>query len=225
MAHKGYKQTDAHKAKYKDRIPWNKGKKGVQRHSVETRKKISISGIGRKLSAAHREHVRLSRIGMHHSAITCTKIGNIHRGVKHTVEQNEIWRLARIKYLTEHPKVFKNTKIEQIIERELRLRNIKYTRQYYVKQARHIVDFFIEPNIVIECDGDYYHCWPGKYAPDYYNKITKQLAREHWAKDAELTCILIESGFEVYRFWEHEIYKSAKDCVENIVLTADKFGL
>lgn len=72
---KGKKLTEEHKKKIsdsqkghknylpKDFVPWNKGKK-VKPASIETRMKISIAKLGRKLSIEHKQHIGDSKRGM-----------------------------------------------------------------------------------------------------------------------------------------------------------------
>ena len=40
---------------------------------------------------------------------------------------------------------------------------IQFVEQKYFRLARHRVDIFIEPNICIEVDGDYFHANPHPY--------------------------------------------------------------
>jgi len=66
-----------------------------------------------------------------------------------------------------------------------------------------IVDFYLpEYRIVIECDGDYWHNLPG--------------TRE---KDEMKDKVLIFNGFNVYRFWEHEINESVESCINKLLLS------
>ena len=69
-----YTRTDWHKkiisASSKNRTPWNKGEKGVQICSIETRKKMSVVRKGKntwsrgcKLSDEHKKKVSISLIG------------------------------------------------------------------------------------------------------------------------------------------------------------------
>jgi hypothetical protein len=86
----------------KGHIPWNKGLKGVQDRSLETRKKISegMKGKstawlkGRKLTQAHKDKLSVSgsgkkrpwvkgqKIGFKHSKESLLKMGAAHRGEK-----------------------------------------------------------------------------------------------------------------------------------------------
>jgi very-short-patch-repair endonuclease len=94
---------------------------------------------------------------------------------------------------------YSDTSIELKIEAELKLRNINYQKQVWI--CRCLVDFYLpETRTIIECDGDYWHNLPG--------------AQE---KDARKNNLWGFNGFAVYRFWEHEINKSPKDCINKII--------
>jgi len=58
-AYLNYKNNPYFQGKY----PWNKGKKGVQKHSEITRKKISNSLKGIPKSFIHKKNISLSKLG------------------------------------------------------------------------------------------------------------------------------------------------------------------
>lgn len=63
----------------KDHIPWNKGKKGLQKHSEETKRKIGEAARNRKVSKKTRR-----------------KIGLIHKGIRFSKEAREKMRLSHL---------------------------------------------------------------------------------------------------------------------------------
>ena len=65
----------------------------------------------------------------------------------------------------------------------------------------------IEREIIIECDGDFIHCNPAKYPPDYirFPNGDRRTAKMIWEKDEERTRQLKEKGYIVIRLWENEI--------------------
>ena len=95
---------------------------------------------------------------------------------------------------------FKDTSIEIKIGKELKKRNINFLKHEYILGIN--VDFYLPKyNIIIECDGDYWHNLPG--IPE---------------KDAIKTNILLSNGYRVFRFWEHEIDRSSSDCIDSCKL-------
>ena len=117
--------------------------------------------------------------------------------------------------LGHNPIPFYSTSIERVITTELFLRNIDFNMQYCIKSKlkKFIkVDIFIEPNIIIHCDGCYFHncsiCGFNNY------KFTDKIYVEHLT-DNELE----QKGYIVLRFWEHDIHKDVLgicDFIQNI---------
>jgi len=89
-------------------------------------------------------------------------------------------------------KTFKcfDTVPERIMEGNLLRSGFMVQKQFHVLGVG-LVDFYLpEENIVIECDGDYWH---GSDRP------------EQQRKDKIRTEKLQQLGYKVFRFWEHEI--------------------
>lgn len=57
---------------------------------------------------------------------------------------------------------------------------------------------------VIECYGDYWHCNPEKYRPDYYHQRVKKTAQEIWDYDKERIELLEDMGYTVKIIWEND---------------------
>ena len=76
-------------------------------------------------------------------------------------------------------------------------------------------DFYdISSNKIIEFYGDYYHCNPNKYAPDFFNNNTQLTAQEKWISDEHRIKILEnEFGAEVLIIWEFDVRNSRKEVV------------
>mgnify|MGYP001574176391 CR=1 FL=1 len=129
-------------------------------------------------------------------------------GRKHTEESKKKQREAHINNLNPN-KIFKNTSIEIKIETELQRRNINYQKQVPLCKIA-IVDFYLpEYRIVIQCDGCFYHNCPEHY-PDYHTGRKE--------KDEQQDKVLTFNGFNVFRFWEHEINKDTKECINKLFL-------
>lgn len=92
------------------------------------------------------------------------------------------------------------TSIEIKMADELSARGIDYIEQYNVGD-RYVVDFYIPKyNIIIECDGDYWHNLP-----------------EVVAKDKRKNVYIKACGYSLYRFWEHEINTDVSACVDIVL--------
>ena len=106
--------------------------------------------------------------------------------------------------------VFKDTSIEIKIENELIKRGINYQKQVPLcKVAR--VDFYLpEYRIVIQADGCYWHNCPIHGRGEIKNCSEKDKRQDN---------VLTFNGFNVYRFWEHDINNSVEECINKLDLT------
>jgi len=95
---------------------------------------------------------------------------------------------------------FYNTDIERLIEDELIKRKIPYTKQVPLFGIA-LVDFLLPKDIVIQCDGEYWH--------------STRSAKE---RDLNQDFVLTFYGYRIFRFTGNEIKKSAKKCMNKIPL-------
>lgn len=196
LANKGKKHpplSEEHKQKLRGRIPWNK----EIAMSEEQKSKMSLRFKGMRLNTG-RTHIKK---GQRLSPKT-----EFQKGSKHTEE----WKKNAREWMLAHPnKHFKETSIELKIENELKKLGIDYQKHISLCNIAN-VDFYIpEQKIVIQADGCYWHNCP-------VHKPNGNIFRKE--KDIRQDKVLIENGLKVFRFWEHEINKSAKECVDKIEL-------
>lgn len=113
------------------------------------------------------------------------------------------------------------TDIEIIMKKNLELAKIKFSEQATKLPGR--PDFFINPNIVIFCDGDFTHRNPNstyaggrkKYPLD--RMIRGKTSKEIWEKDEKITNELKRLGYTVLRFWGEEINTDIEKCLKKIL--------
>lgn len=92
-----------------------------------------------------------------------------------------------------------DTTIEIAMENEFKRRNIPYVKQYAVNMFA--ADFYLpDYNLIIECDGDYWHSLD--------HQITKDKRKNSHYQTL---------GYSVYRYWEHEIKEDVSACVDDIL--------
>ena len=159
----------------KGMIPWNKGKKGLQKYH-------NLSGL---------ELGRGWMKGKHHTQEAKDKVGIANKGRlpwntgKHRDEETKYkLRMARLKQRF----IRKNTTIECAVYEELKLRGFVFETQKPIGN-RFIVDAYIPSlNLVIECDGDYWH------------SLSKTKERDKLKND-----YLNDNGFGLLRLTETEI--------------------
>jgi very-short-patch-repair endonuclease len=160
--------------------PWSKGKHW--NYSEETRKKAS-ERMSKQMKG------NKFNLGKHHSEETRKKMRE-NSGIKgkhHSEETIEKIKEARAKQIFP----VKDTPIEVKIQNYLKQLNIDFLTHQYIKDIEHgyQCDILIPSmNLVIECDGDYWHKYP--------------IGREI---DNIRTSELLEKGFKVLRLWECDI--------------------
>lgn len=83
---------------------------------------------------------------------------------------------------------------------------------------------FPKQKLIVEYNGDYWHCNPaiGKYLPDFFHPKKNATAQEIWAEDARRINILNANGYDVYVVWESEFKKSVSDVIAKIARKLDE---
>jgi very-short-patch-repair endonuclease len=98
------------------------------------------------------------------------------------------------------------SKLEKTFANILDLLDIKYQQFFYAKEIKAFYDFFIpEHNLIIEVDGDFWHCNPSKFPNPKYTTQKRNLQRDkiktQWALD---------NDYKLLRFWEDDIKNNIK---------------
>jgi very-short-patch-repair endonuclease len=186
------KRSSETKKKYGVNI-WNRGLKGVQKPSKETKEKMSKSHKG------HSYYGGGPIVGHPVSLETRRKISkkSYEQSMKLTKEE----RIERALHAIQGIKR-SQTKPERIIENILKSLNIQYESQKKISKIC-IPDFFIQPNICIFADGDYWHNIP---------KVKE--------RDIAQNQKLKERGYIYLRFWENDLKKHP----ENIIKILSKYS-
>lgn len=160
-------------------IPWNKGKKlsDEYRGKLKKAKENYKPNFGGKHYNGHKFVDKNMR----------DKISKSLMG--HEVKQSTInkIKIARAKQILP----IKDTKIEIKIQNYLKQLGIEFFTHQYMKEIEHgyQCDILIPSmNLVIECDGDYWHKYPTGNEIDHVR-----------------TSELIKNGFKVLRLWECKI--------------------
>ncbi len=167
--------------------------------SNETKKKLSIINTNKHPSEETKRKTSKSMMGKNkgkrRTLADRKKLSNAHRDIKRTKESKLKQSITMKKLFLSGkwiPKIsykFKNTSIEIAMEKQLKLNNINYEKQKYIKNVG-FVDFFLtEYDIIIECDGNYWHNKEGAQQKD----ISRDFAAMFFHK------------YQTIRFWEHEI--------------------
>ena len=173
-----------------------KGKKD----SEETFRKKSLAQKGKKKSDGWKKKIGLGNKGKIRSKDTKMKIST-----------------ARAKQV--FPK--KDTKIELITQSILEKNkiNFKKHKNFKLRKSNHQADIVIEPNKVIEVNGDYWHFNPKIYHAESTQKLRDKsiLAKEKWAYDKYLIEGMESQGYKVLVVWESELKKELDKTTKKIL--------
>ncbi len=180
---------------------WNKGKKYPEFSGKNhwNWKGSTICECGAKKSIPAKNCQTCANI-----KISKRMLGNKHGlGTKHTLEN----RRKMSEYRVAHPiQVFKDTKIEVIIENLLQKYRIDYLKQAPLCKVT-VSDFYLEDSkIAIFCDGCYWHGCKIHRSIDKAVKLNQNQNR-----------VLMENGISVIRLWEHDIKNNPEDCISRII--------
>lgn len=198
--------------------------------SNETKKKISEANKGKLVGDKH------PMKGKKHSEKSIKKMKESHKNItdetKNKISKANKGRISPFKGVTEryseetirklsesrNKQTFpiKDSKPEKMVQKGLSLAKISFITQksFKVSKGYHKVDIFIEPNICIECDGNYWHADP-KY-PDDTIIIRNRTAKMIRENDKKIVQDLENQGNIVHRFWQTEIEEDLNKCINKI---------
>jgi len=91
-----------------------------------------------------------------------------------------------------------------IIEGQFKIENLKY-------------DILIKgKNVIIEYNGDYWHCNPNKYKADYFNQKKQKYAHELWEQDRIKKELAEKSGYKLFIIWEQDYMFQKEKTIKHI---------
>lgn len=140
-----------------------------------------------------------------------TGVGNPFYGKKHTKES--LKKLS--KTLTNDPRKFSSSsKPEKIIEEIIKSIGLEVKRTYKVNE--YVCDIFIPKfNLIIEYNGDYWHCNPIKYDSLYIHPHKKKTSHQIWEDDKSRIDNIIKYGYNLEVVWESNF--DEKTTIQNII--------
>ena len=128
-----------------------------------------------------------------------------------TDEWREKKRIDAVKILESGVISKTNSKPQQLVDTILDKNNIKYEREKGIKY--YCIDNFLENNLMIEVQGDYWHCNPIKF----HDKINKTQYERIPKDKRKHTYVKNKYGIEILYLWESDIYNNLKKC-EKLIL-------
>ena len=237
------KQSIAQKKRFEKEDIWNKGKKP----SPKTLKKMSKTWFkkGQKPWMKGKKQSEESKQKMSKSKKKLFASGYVHpmQGTEQSEEskQNHSKFMKKLyadnlmvspmkgkKHLPASRKKIREKRLHQVfpqkdaksteipLQKQLKENNIKFEKH---KPISGQPDIFIEPNICIFADGDYWHANPKFYKSDSPILSSRGLkpAYKIWEKDERIRQKLIQKGYNVLRLWEEEIKNNPEKCLRKII--------
>jgi G:T-mismatch repair DNA endonuclease (very short patch repair protein) len=87
------------------------------------------------------------------------------------------------------------------------LKKMKQNPKGSFSVGRYVCDIYIEKyNLIIEFNGDYWHCNPLKYNGDYFHPHKKKTAKDIWNEDKIRVDKIKEYGYTLEVIWESDFY-------------------
>ncbi len=188
------------------RTTWNKGLGLDDPRVAENIKKVNTAERALKISKA------LS--GKEHSDEHTKNWKEVMQKYWNNPEYRNKLSLSAIKRMIEYSQV-RTSKLETDFENLLKELKIEYKRSYYITDSNKssIFDFkLLHKPILIEIDGDWYHCNPDLNIKPLYEiqikNVSNDLIKNEQAK---------RHGYILLRFWEHDIKNNRISVVKQLL--------
>lgn len=169
---KGFKFSDEERRKMSERrkgLPSKlKGRHLSEAHKMKISRSLSVALVGHKLPEETKE--------------------KISKSVRKAMQSEIVKEKCRLGGLIAN-QVHGPSKIEFKVKEQLDKYGVLYIHQKPIANGHFILDFWLpEYQLVIECNGDYWHSKPDKIA-----------------RDKELEKYVLSKGKDILWLWEHEI--------------------
>ncbi len=180
----------------------NKISESLKKHirTPEHQRNLNESITGRKLTKEHRENISKGSKGHKRSkqfSINQSGKNNPFYGKNHNEKARKTMSEKAVQRLGSYPKT--NTDIEIILQNQLKNKGIQFKTDFPVESISK-ADIFIDPNICIFADGNYWHDKP-----------------EVRDRDKRQTKKLQDTGYIVLRFLGSEIKSHPEECLRRIL--------
>lgn len=178
-----------------------------KKHSVETIKSISNSKIGITTS----NHMSRPEYKELFSSMAKERWAN---GSMENI-RTKLSLLMKQRISNGEIKGYNRSKAEDEIIEKLNKLKIDVIPNFIIDGK--IFDIYIPKfNLIIEYNGDYWHCNPIKYSGEYYNKKKNKLAKDIWKYDNDKLYLVKNKNYLYEVIWETD-YKKDKDLINKII--------
>jgi hypothetical protein len=90
-----------------------------------------------------------------------------------------------------------------------------------IKNKKYFVDFLVCDKICVECDGQYWHCDPRVYPPNYFHKQIRKTSSEIWKYHDDKESDLKSVGYSVIRVKEYDWLKDRQATINWLIGAID----
>jgi G:T-mismatch repair DNA endonuclease (very short patch repair protein) len=114
--------------------------------------------------------------------------------------------------------VIRSKQEKQIV---IEIKKLGYNVDHSLRIGTKIFDIYIPSlNLVIEYNGDYWHCNPNKYESSYFHEVKKKTAQQLWEYDKKKIDLLKEYGYNLEVVWESD-YKKDNTIIKKLIKKYD----
>lgn len=86
---------------------------------------------------------------------------------------------------------------------------------------KYFIDIFSEKaKLVVEFNGDYWHCNPTKFSGSFFHHRKNKRAEQIWAEDAERMSVMQQKGYHTVTVWESEYCSDKQNVLHKLLETA-----
>lgn len=110
------------------------------------------------------------------------------------------------------------SKTEKEIIQYIQNKNFKIIPRFVINNSSYIYDMFVPIlNLIIEYNGDYWHCNPNKYKKDFIHPTSKLTAENIWKRDLIKKENAIKNNYNFIVVWENEYKKDKYKLIDRIL--------
>jgi ribosomal protein S27AE len=163
---------------------------------------ISQTGDGNPFAGKKHSETTLKKISINRKGKGCGKNNSMNKP-----EVKDKWVKKTTKYRLK-------SKTELYIYNKLKNTFPDIISTFYILTKP--FDYYIpSKKLLIEYNGDYFHCNPTMYDDNYFNKKLNKTAKELWGKDKEKTLLGESKGYKVLTLWEKDYKEKGFDFILN----------
>src|ERR1035437_684829 len=172
--------------------------------SEERKKEFSISIMGDKNPMKNPETAKKTS----ETLIRRYASGELDHVKKQASERGKLMNLTRIQ--------LPESKKEKLMVELFKQLGYKTQTQFHINTRSYDL-FLTEYNVLIEFNGDYWHCNPVKYSSDYFHQVKQMFAHELWKQDKYKKELAENSGYKFFVIWEKDFDKNKQQEINKII--------